>query len=159
MSHFQVVLPFLLGCRFIPVNSMCHNNQKLLLWCSMWLAHKSSKCNNRGTFNDRYNAQDYSRNTWYPKLRFLIFVCISVNRTTTVIATLIFCFHLSRRLYETLFVSVYSNTKMNLFHYLLAYTHYTGAILCVVAHSPMTSEKSEGMYVTCHVWSHICKLN
>ncbi len=148
---FQMVLPFLLGCRFNAVSSMCHNNQTVLFWCSKCLAHKCFKCN-RGAFNDGYNTQNSPVGQ---ALGFLIMVfnrsCLTclhfpVNRTTTVIATLIFCFHLSRRLYETLFVSVFSNTKMNLVHYLLAYIHYTGAILCVVAHSPMmTSEKSEGM--------------
>ncbi|CAL8113982.1 unnamed protein product [Orchesella dallaii] len=67
---------------------------------------------------------------------------VSVSATATMIAVDLFLFHLCRRLYETLYVSVFSNTKMNVLHYLLGYIHYTGAIFCLVAHSPnLTSSK------------------
>ncbi|ODM95954.1 Polyprenol reductase [Orchesella cincta] len=66
---------------------------------------------------------------------------VSVSTTTTMIAVDLFLFHLCRRLYETLYVSIYSNTKMNILHYILGYIHYTGAIFSIVAHSPSLTAK------------------
>ncbi|XP_035712619.1 polyprenol reductase [Folsomia candida] len=66
----------------------------------------------------------------------------TVNSTITVLAVIIFFIQLSRRLYETCFVCVYSNTKMNVVHYFLTYVHYTGCMLTIPAYSPVFSSDS-----------------
>ena len=61
---------------------------------------------------------------------------VTVDATTTVLASLLFLFQVSRRLYENWFVSIFSGTKMNIIHYVVAFGHYTGCIFAIVAHSP-----------------------
>ena len=61
---------------------------------------------------------------------------LTVDATTTVLTSFLFLFQVSRRLYENWFVSIFSGTKMNIIHYVVAFGHYTGCILAIVAHSP-----------------------
>jgi len=70
------------------------------------------------------------------------------NRTTkvgsvaTIVAMLLYLGHVSRRTYESLFVSVYSPAcKMNIFHCFLAFTFYFGATTSLLTGAPgFTSE-------------------
>lgn len=41
-----------------------------------------------------------------------------------------------RRFYETWFISVFSDAKMNFSHYIVGYTHYFGAISAILAEAP-----------------------
>lgn len=41
-----------------------------------------------------------------------------------------------RRFYETWFVSVFSNARMNFSHYIVGYSHYFGAICSILAEAP-----------------------
>lgn len=40
-----------------------------------------------------------------------------------------------KRLYETHCVSVYSDAKMNISHYMVGFIHYIGAITCIIGES------------------------
>lgn len=40
-----------------------------------------------------------------------------------------------KRLYETHKVSVYSEAKMNISHYIVGFTHYIGVIICIIGES------------------------
>ncbi|CAG7828660.1 unnamed protein product [Allacma fusca] len=60
---------------------------------------------------------------------------LKVDSTTSLLASTLFFLHVLRRLYECWFVSVYSGNKMNVLHYMMAITHYTGCILSLLAHS------------------------
>jgi len=44
--------------------------------------------------------------------------------------------HVSRRLYETWFVSAFSDTRMNLIHYAVAFIHYFGCVTTILVESP-----------------------
>ncbi|CAL4061354.1 unnamed protein product [Meganyctiphanes norvegica] len=59
-----------------------------------------------------------------------------VELTSCVISFLLFTLHVSRRLYECLFVSIFSSGKMNLLHYIVGHTHYTGVILVLISLAP-----------------------
>lgn len=48
----------------------------------------------------------------------------SVTPSTSILALLLISLHVARRLYETIFVSVYSDSRMNLFHYAVGIVHY-----------------------------------
>ncbi|CAL8113980.1 unnamed protein product [Orchesella dallaii] len=66
----------------------------------------------------------------------------TVDAVTTIIAVFLYLFQVGRRLYETLFVCVYSDTKMNVMHYLLAWLHYFGSMLTIVAYSPAFASRA-----------------
>ncbi|CAI2354413.1 unnamed protein product [Caenorhabditis sp. 36 PRJEB53466] len=56
-----------------------------------------------------------------------------ISPSTALLALVLITFHVARRLYETLFVSVYSDSRMNLFHYVVGIVHYVVlpfSILC-----------------------------
>uniref|UniRef100_A0A7I4YYF9 Polyprenal reductase n=1 Tax=Haemonchus contortus TaxID=6289 RepID=A0A7I4YYF9_HAECO len=57
------------------------------------------------------------------------------NWSTTILALSLVLFHVVRRLWESLCISVYSDTTMNLFHYVVGIIHYTILPLSIVCES------------------------
>ena len=50
----------------------------------------------------------------------------------------------TKRMYETLFVSVFSKTKIDVGHYILGYLHYVGAGAAILAEAPGFTNTSSG---------------
>lgn len=68
-------------------------------------------------------------------LRLLTSVKPQYNWSTTVLALCLVLLHVVRRLWETLCISVYSDTTMNIFHYIVGLIHYTILPLTIVCES------------------------
>ncbi|KAK6023414.1 hypothetical protein OSTOST_10800 [Ostertagia ostertagi] len=66
------------------------------------------------------------------------------NWSTTIIALSLVLFHVVRRLWESLCISVYSDTTMNLFHYVVGLIHYTILPLTIVCESKGIATNSYG---------------
>ncbi|KAK4302176.1 hypothetical protein Pmani_025712 [Petrolisthes manimaculis] len=60
----------------------------------------------------------------------------SVSFTSAVIALVILTLQAYRRLYECLYVSVFSTARMNITHYLVGLGHYLGALALLLAELP-----------------------
>lgn len=60
----------------------------------------------------------------------------SVSAVSCLLALFLLMMHVSRRCYETWFVSVFSDTRMNLSHYALGFIHYFGTVTAVLVESP-----------------------
>lgn len=56
--------------------------------------------------------------------------------------------HISRRLFESLFVSVYSNSKMNIFHYGTGFAHYFLASASILAEAPGFVQSGSEIFLT-----------
>ncbi|KAK7074947.1 Steroid 5 alpha-reductase 3 [Halocaridina rubra] len=65
--------------------------------------------------------------------------CPKVSTTSAAISIVLFALHIYRRLYENLFVSVFSSSHMNIMHYIVGHTHYWGAMMLLIAHFPAFS--------------------
>lgn len=59
-----------------------------------------------------------------------------VSAVSSLLALFLLMIQVSRRFYETWFVSVYSNTRMNLSHYAVGFIHYFGSVTAILAESP-----------------------
>ncbi|KAK6755240.1 hypothetical protein RB195_013924 [Necator americanus] len=70
------------------------------------------------------------------------------NWSTTVLALSLVLFHVTRRLWETLCISVYSDTTMNIFHYVVGLIHYTILPLTIVCESKGIADNRYGLIVT-----------
>lgn len=60
----------------------------------------------------------------------------SVSAVSALLALILFTLHMYRRLYETVCVSVFSDTCINVTHYLLAYLHYFGCVCALLMEAP-----------------------
>lgn len=60
----------------------------------------------------------------------------TVSSLATLIGLTLMTAQCIRRFYETWFVSVFSNAKMNLSHYIVGFSHYFGAITAILAEAP-----------------------
>ncbi|KAB7502534.1 Polyprenol reductase [Armadillidium nasatum] len=60
----------------------------------------------------------------------------SVNRNASYIALVLYSLHVSKRLYESLFVSVFSSSRMSIFHYIVGISHYMGAFIGLISYYP-----------------------
>ncbi|XP_075212268.1 polyprenal reductase [Lycorma delicatula] len=58
------------------------------------------------------------------------------SSTAVLVALCLLCLQTWRRLYETTFVSVFSDSQINIFHYIVGFVHYGGAVLAVLAEAP-----------------------
>ncbi|XKL66530.1 hypothetical protein PGB90_009950 [Kerria lacca] len=56
----------------------------------------------------------------------------TISATTAVLALVLLCLQIWRRLYETVYVSVFSDTKINIIHYFVGILHYIGALTAIV---------------------------
>uniref|UniRef100_A0A0K0DES8 Polyprenal reductase n=1 Tax=Angiostrongylus cantonensis TaxID=6313 RepID=A0A0K0DES8_ANGCA len=73
-------------------------------------------------------------------LAFLFGRVILYNWSTTVLALFLILFHVVRRLWETLCISVYSDTTMNIFHYIVGLVHYIILPLTIMCESQSFAE-------------------
>ena len=58
------------------------------------------------------------------------------DATSSLLAATLFFIHVSRRLYESLRVTIYSGAQMNLVHYVAGFTHYWGCTTVLLTYSP-----------------------
>lgn len=65
----------------------------------------------------------------------------TVNATTAAISLVMLALQIYRRLYENLFVSEFSSSRMNVIHYIVGHTHYVGAVALLVAQAPGFNKK------------------
>nr|CAD7573760.1 unnamed protein product [Timema californicum] len=80
--------------------------------------------------------------TLSPAFSFVLDLLASDDRTVKVSA--VSCFlslclltiHSWHRLYETWFISVFSDSRINILHYAVGYAHYIGAVAAILAESP-----------------------
>nr|CAD7447908.1 unnamed protein product [Timema bartmani] len=80
--------------------------------------------------------------TLSPTFSFALDLLASDDRTAQVSA--VSCFlslclltiHSWHRLYETWFISVFSDSRINILHYAVGYAHYIGAVAAILAESP-----------------------
>ncbi|KAK5965520.1 Polyprenol reductase [Trichostrongylus colubriformis] len=70
------------------------------------------------------------------------------NWSTTLLASGLVLFHVVRRLWESLCISVYSDTTMNLFHYVVGLIHYTILPLTIVCESKGIADSRYGLVFT-----------
>ncbi|UMM35473.1 hypothetical protein L5515_008076 [Caenorhabditis briggsae] len=68
--------------------------------------------------------------------------------STAVLALLLITFHVARRLYETLFVSVYSDSRMNVFHYIVGIVHYIILPISIMCETQGVITKKEIFHVS-----------
>lgn len=64
-----------------------------------------------------------------------LFLNFSVSLESTILAVSIFLVHTSKRLYETRCVSIFSNAKINICHYIAGHLHYFGTTLAMIGYS------------------------
>lgn len=67
------------------------------------------------------------------------------NWSTTMFALSLVLLHVLRRLWETLSISVYSDTTMNIFHYTVGLIHYTILPLCIICESKGVADSRYGL--------------
>lgn len=60
----------------------------------------------------------------------------SINLTTACVALSLLSLQICRRLYETFYVSVFSDCKINIIHYLVGIGHYLGALTAIIMEAP-----------------------
>ncbi|XP_011877415.1 PREDICTED: polyprenol reductase isoform X2 [Vollenhovia emeryi] len=58
-----------------------------------------------------------------------------ISGEDAILAFVIYNIHCWKRVYETCYISVFSNQKIHVFIYLVGYIHYTGIILCIIGES------------------------
>ncbi|XP_076396242.1 polyprenal reductase isoform X2 [Megachile rotundata] len=58
-----------------------------------------------------------------------------VSAESTFIAALLITFHCWKRFYESHFVNIFSNKKMNISHYAIGFFHYIGTLICIIGES------------------------
>ena len=61
---------------------------------------------------------------------------LSVSAMSSILALSLLSLQSWRRFYETWFVSIFSDSRMNLSHYLVGFIHYFGAVTAILAESP-----------------------
>ncbi|XP_045123624.1 polyprenol reductase-like isoform X2 [Portunus trituberculatus] len=60
----------------------------------------------------------------------------AVNATSAAVALCLLALQIYRRLYENLFVSVFSSGHMNILHYIVGHTFYLGAVTLLLSQAP-----------------------
>ncbi|KHJ87236.1 hypothetical protein OESDEN_12994 [Oesophagostomum dentatum] len=73
---------------------------------------------------------------------------VLVTWTTTVLSLSLVLFHVLRRLWESLCISVYSDTTMNVFHYVVGLIHYAILPLAIVCESKGIADNRYGLVFT-----------
>lgn len=67
---------------------------------------------------------------------------VTINATPAYIAMLLLCAQIWKRLYETFCISVYSDSKINVVHYLVGIAHYLGALTAILMEAPVFAAPS-----------------
>ncbi|XP_045584966.1 polyprenal reductase isoform X2 [Procambarus clarkii] len=60
----------------------------------------------------------------------------TVNATTAALGIILLAIQIYRRLYENLFISVFSSGRINILHYIVGHTHYVGAVVLLLSQAP-----------------------
>uniref|UniRef100_A0A1I7T4J0 Polyprenal reductase n=1 Tax=Caenorhabditis tropicalis TaxID=1561998 RepID=A0A1I7T4J0_9PELO len=71
-----------------------------------------------------------------------------ITPSTAVLVLLLLTFHVARRLYETLFVSVYSDSRMNLFHYVIGIVHYFILPIAIMCETQGVASRVQHVHVS-----------
>lgn len=79
----------------------------------------------------------------------------AVNATTAALGLSLLALQIYRRLYENLFVSVFSSGRMNILHYIVGITHYLGAVLLLVSQAPGFDGKESHVSFSAVEFRHI----
>jgi 3-oxo-5-alpha-steroid 4-dehydrogenase 3 len=69
-------------------------------------------------------------------MRTFIVHCFAVGAVSSLLALFLLTLQAWRRFYETWFVSVFSNSQMNVSHYIVGFLHYFGSVMAILAESP-----------------------
>lgn len=79
----------------------------------------------------------------------------AVTSTSAAIGLVLLALQIYRRLYENLFVSVFSSGHINILHYIVGHTHYLGAVTLLLAEAPgFDGQKFDDTFTSvemCHV--------
>lgn len=60
---------------------------------------------------------------------------ILVSVETVILAIFVFSIHIWKRIYEMNYVCVFSDQKINIFHYILTFLHYSTTLLTLIGES------------------------
>ncbi|XP_049808716.1 polyprenol reductase isoform X2 [Schistocerca nitens] len=60
----------------------------------------------------------------------------NVSPTSILLALFLLTLQSWHRFYETWFISIYSNSYINIYHYIIGYGHYFGSVMAVLCESP-----------------------
>ncbi|CAA94885.2 Polyprenal reductase [Caenorhabditis elegans] len=71
-----------------------------------------------------------------------------ITPSTSILALLLISLHVARRLYETIFVSVYSDSRMNLFHYAVGIVHYIILPISIMCETQGVASKLPQLHVS-----------
>ena len=77
---------------------------------------------------------------------------VSINATAALLASILFCGQMWRRLYETCAISVYSDCKINIVHYIVGIVHYVGATTAIIIEAPGFALPSFKHKATLSIW-------
>ncbi|XP_017891409.1 polyprenol reductase, partial [Ceratina calcarata] len=69
-----------------------------------------------------------------------------VSSESTFVASVLMTLQCWKRFYETQYINIFSDRKMNISHYLVGYVHYVGALMCIVGESEGFVRGSEGNF-------------
>ncbi|XP_049959067.1 polyprenol reductase isoform X2 [Schistocerca serialis cubense] len=61
---------------------------------------------------------------------------VLVSPTSVLVALFLLTLQSWHRFYETWFISIYSNSYINIYHYIIGYGHYFGSVMAVLCESP-----------------------
>ena len=64
-----------------------------------------------------------------------LYIYTAIDPEITMLVAVLFLIQVSRRLYENLFVAVFSNATMNIVHYLVGIYHYWGCTTIILAYA------------------------
>jgi len=62
-------------------------------------------------------------------------IIILVPVETAILAIFVFSVHIWKRIYEMNYVCVFSDQKINIFHYILTFLHYSTTLLSLIGES------------------------
>ena len=82
----------------------------------------------------------------------------SVSQESILLLTILLLTQVLRRLYECLFVSIYSNSRMNLIHYMFGLSFYFGIGLSILSEAPGIKLGSDVHFMSTNnvvTWSHL----
>lgn len=90
------------------------------------------------------------------------FIYFSVNGFSALVAIVLITIQVWHRLYETRCVSVFSNARINLTHYIVGYFHYFGSVTAILCESQGfvkqgKFQKMKPLFLDCYPHPHCYK--
>lgn len=83
---------------------------------------------------------------WQGYWKFILIISFTVCPESVIIVGVMVSLQVIRRCYECQFISVYSDSKMNILHYIVGMTFYFGVGLSLIHDAP-GFESNSGMYL------------